>query len=281
MDFPRKVSTRTTGGRQVLVNDRPQALARFDQANWLDCRVSAYTELDDSPNFLFIDVDTLDSSVLEEILQRFEELNWKPTVLFTGSGHHIYQPVSIIDFSTKSNFNGYSELPKQFLRFVAEYLADNKADVNHNPSLKSCMVRVPGSVNSKNGLEVRIIKEWDGNRPDITSLLGIFYSWLATRKIISEKSQRPISKFRADKSSSKINWIEVLLKTPLDDYRKTIVNLVLAPYLVNVRKLDYEASFTIIRQWLDLCSSSRKLCFVADSLTSNALATASKTGYKI
>ena len=88
-----------------------------------------------------------------------------------------------------SNFNGYSELPKQFLRFVAEYLADNKADVNHNPSLKSCMARVPGSINSKNGEEVKIIQEWDGNRPSIVPLLGIFYSWLATRKIIAEKSQ--------------------------------------------------------------------------------------------
>ena len=69
MDFPRKVSTRTTGGRQVLVNDRPQALARFDQANWLDCRVSAYTELDDSPNFLFIDVDTLDHRYLKKFFK--------------------------------------------------------------------------------------------------------------------------------------------------------------------------------------------------------------------
>ena len=94
MDFPRKISTKTTEGRQILVNDKPQALARFEQANWLDCRISAYTELDDSPNFLFIDIDTRDQSVLEEILQRFEDLNWKPTVLFTGSGYHIYQPVS-------------------------------------------------------------------------------------------------------------------------------------------------------------------------------------------
>ena len=69
---------------------------RFDQANWLDCRINAYTNLDDSPNFLFIDIDTRDD--LNKILQRFEELDWKPTVLFTGSGHHIYQPVSTIDF---------------------------------------------------------------------------------------------------------------------------------------------------------------------------------------
>ena len=124
------------------------------------------------------------------------------------------------------------------------------------------------------------MQEWDGNRPDITSLLGIFYSRLATRKIIAEKSQRPISKFRADKSSSKINWIEVLLKTPLDDYRKTIVNLVLAPYLINIRQLEYQAAFNIIKSWLEQCASLRQLYFGADSLTGNALATASKTGYK-
>ena len=43
---------------------------------------------------------------------------------------------------------------------------------------------------------------------------------------------------------SKINWIEVLLRTPLDDYRKTIVNLILAPYLINIRQLEYQAAFT-------------------------------------
>ena len=58
MDFPRKISTKTTEGRQILVDDKPQALARFKQANYLDCRISAYTELDDTPNFIFIDLDT-------------------------------------------------------------------------------------------------------------------------------------------------------------------------------------------------------------------------------
>ena len=93
MDFPRKISTKTTGGRQVLVNDKPQALVRFEQSNWLDSRISAYTELDDSPNFLFIDIDTLDRSVLTKFLNRFAKFGYFPTVLFTGSGYHIYQPV--------------------------------------------------------------------------------------------------------------------------------------------------------------------------------------------
>jgi hypothetical protein len=37
IDFPRRISTKTTNGRQVLVNDKPEALARFKQANQLDC----------------------------------------------------------------------------------------------------------------------------------------------------------------------------------------------------------------------------------------------------
>ena len=83
MDFPRRISTRTTEGRQIFVNDKLQALARFKQANYLDCRISAYTELDDTPNFLFIDIDTLDLAVLRQVLDRcikfgFTQLSYSP-----------------------------------------------------------------------------------------------------------------------------------------------------------------------------------------------------------
>ncbi len=61
IDFPRTISTKTTEGRQVMVNDKEEALARFKQANYLDCRINAYSELDHSPNFIFIDIDIKDS----------------------------------------------------------------------------------------------------------------------------------------------------------------------------------------------------------------------------
>jgi Primase X len=239
----------------------------------------AYTDLDDTPNFLFIDIDSLDFSTVENLLNKCRGFAYFPTVLFTGSGYHIYQPVTAIrleDISDLAAYRQSGDLSKQFLRFVAEYLADDKADANHHPSLKSCMVRIPGSINSKNGKEVKLVQEWNGVRPSIVPLLGIFYSWLASRKIIEEKSQSPNSKFRATKSSSKINWIEVLLKT----YRKTIVNLVLAPYLVNIRRLAYEKAFEIIKQWLELCAAKRQLDFNVDSLISNALHNAKNSGYK-
>ena len=61
--WPRTVSTKATRGAQVLVYSREQALQRFKEANYLDCRISAYPsqkyrkQLKQKPNFLFIDLD--------------------------------------------------------------------------------------------------------------------------------------------------------------------------------------------------------------------------------
>ena len=35
-----------------------------------------------------------------------------------------------------------------------------------------------------------------------------------------------------------IAWI--LLQTPIDDYRKNAVSLILAPYFINIKKLSYD-----------------------------------------
>lgn len=62
--WPRTISTKTTEGRQVVVFNRMEALARFRQANGLDCRINAYPSYVEwkgmnrqPPNFLFIDLD--------------------------------------------------------------------------------------------------------------------------------------------------------------------------------------------------------------------------------
>ena len=54
--FPRTISTRTTEGRQVLVNNKEEALARFKQANYLDCRINAYSggDIKGDPNFIIL-----------------------------------------------------------------------------------------------------------------------------------------------------------------------------------------------------------------------------------
>ena len=66
--FPRTISTKTTEGRQILVNNKVEALARFKQANYLDCRINAYSKHDikGDPNFIFIDIDSTNESLLIE-----------------------------------------------------------------------------------------------------------------------------------------------------------------------------------------------------------------------
>ena len=56
-----------------------------------------------------------------------------------------------------------------------------------------------------------------------------------------------------------VPWIERLLETPIDDYRKNAVNLILAPYLINVKKLSYDAAMSIINNWLSKCGKLRRL----------------------
>lgn len=62
--WPRNISTHITERRQVLVFNREEALARFKQSNFLDCRISAYPSFThykginrQAPDFIFIDLD--------------------------------------------------------------------------------------------------------------------------------------------------------------------------------------------------------------------------------
>ena len=82
-------------------------------------------------------------------------------------------------------------------------------------------------------------------------------------------------------SRQKRRWIEdSLLQTALDDYRKTVVNLILAPYLVNIQNLSFEQASNIIHQWLNICKNERQLDFNPNHLVNAALIAARKSGYK-
>ena len=131
-------------------------------------------------------------------------------------------------------------------------------------------------------MQVKIVQSWDGQRPDIRLLLGSFYAWILTEdKKQQDKLAAIAKKFADSHNKSEIKWIENgLLNTALDDYRKTITNLVLAPYLVNIRQLPFQESSNIIENWLNKCKSQRELDFNSKHLVNAALKAASKSGYK-
>jgi Primase X len=131
------------------------------------------------------------------------------------------------------------------------------------------MIRIPGSHNSKciqrgnkSNSKVRILETWNGIRPNIKgSLLYDYYLWLANEKIKDIERQEKTSKYQSNttRTSNSIRWIERLLQTPIEDYRKNAVSLILAPYLINIKKMSVIDAFSIIEEWLNKCTSLRAL----------------------
>ena len=66
-----------------------------------------------------------------------------------------------------------------------------------------------------------------------------------------------IKKYGSDVND--IKRIEILLETPISDYTKNAISLILAPYLINIKKLPYTNAFDIIKDWLNKCDSLRRL----------------------
>jgi hypothetical protein len=146
--------------------------------------------------------------------------------------------------------------------FANGYLSENKADEQNNPSFKSCLLRIPRSINSKYNKQVTIVQKWNGYRPQLTrEFLEDFKRYLqrkdrqkqAMMNVIKRNRQNPNYDF------TYYQWIEQLLKSPIEDYRKLVIDLILSPYLINVKKLSFEESYKIIKDWLDKCNDIKKL----------------------
>ena len=77
-----------------------------------------------------------------------------------------------------------------------------------------------------------------------------------------------------------IVWIEKLLQTPIDDYRKNAVNLILAPYLINIKKVSYDNALNIINSWLSKSTELRQLDQNFDYMVRYALKYSAKNGQR-
>jgi Primase X len=172
------------------------------------------------------------------------------------------------------------DLTSKFMQFSEEFLTNKKEDPQHNPTVNSCLVRIPGTINSKCAQEVKIIQRWDGQRPAINYLLRDFRRWLIAEKLEQLRLSKNSKKAHAETiNSTKIWWIEKLLQTPVDDYRKFVVWRILALYLINIRKCSADEAFDIMRDWFDRCSELRKLQFNDDYLIKYNINSAKRNGY--
>jgi hypothetical protein len=224
------------------------------------------------------------TATLKNIKEKLQGAN--PTVLWTGNGYHIYQPIDAFILEEEEVFSNFNQPSKSFLKFAEHYLSNNKSDPLHNPSFKSCMIRIPASFNSKCILEGRdpeviIIQRWNGFRPKINLLLGSFHSYLLEERIKESQRYKELEKYRKKYATNVncIKWVDILLETPIPDYRKNAISLILAPYLINVKKLSYDDAFNIIKDWLNKCDSIRRLDSNFNYRIKYALENSIKIGY--
>src|SRR6185437_11884438 len=70
-----------------------------------------------------------------------------------------------------------------------------------------------------------------------------------------------VSEHKHEWSDNKIKWIENLLQTPIEDYRKQCLWQILCPYLVNIRNLTNEETIEILNEWLQKCGRLKKIDF--------------------
>lgn len=291
--WPRNISTSATKNCQKPLHDRERALLYYQGAMREDCRIALYPNYEEMakmgllsvgfrprPTHLFIDLDVKEfnndiheldkglKSTLKNIRRQFKEEGVVPTINWSGGGYHIHlplDPTAVLVYEEMEEFKRYDQPSVWFMRYAEQVLSKGQADYNHRTSFKSAMARVPGSRNSKYEDEaesqVRIIQRWNGVRakPSEEFMLSDFLTWLVQQEFRSKKrmGHRYATRFLPSScscDSSRINWIENILQTPIPDYRKATVALILAPYLLKVRKMSNEQAFYGIKEWSYKCT---------------------------
>lgn len=286
--FPRSIMTFKTNG-QVFVENKEQIDEYFTDANFMDCRINGYPKHDPSgrnhlyPSFIFIDLDlSLCSTckypirkldyILNQTLKRIkEEIGGHPSVLWTGGGYHIYQPIKVVTMQQEKipleffkDFEEFTpnvrvDLTTKFIRFASKYLTNGKGDPKHNPSIHSCLTRIPDSINSKYNEKVKIIQEWDSIEANANLIVPSFLDNLINTNQEYGGSIKKEFSTRYPKCITTITWIEKLLQTPIKDHRYFCLWHILIPYLVNIKKLPRNEVIFIIVEWLDKCNKTNKI----------------------
>lgn len=299
--FPRMMMTSTSNG-QFRVFSIEEIFEQCKNSNFTDCRINGYAEyieykgiLRQPPNFIFVDMDLANFDfdrrrldlALNNTLKRIKKYHGFPTVVWTGNGYHIYQPIEAIILDQQEIFSKdwfpnlfsltgkYSNwfVSEVFLKYAEIFFTSGKADPLHKPKYKTCLIRIPGSYNSKlikqgkllEEAEVKVIQQWDSHKIPIQSMLRDFRRWITQEEINQRLQNNENKKFHRNRSSIaaniNIDWIEKLLQTPLENNRKYCLFHILVPYLLNIKKMSANESIHILDKWLEKCSEIRSLDF--------------------
>jgi hypothetical protein len=154
------------------------------------------------------------------------------------------------------------------------------------------MARVPGTINTKakderkedSSADVRVVyahpSYYGVSFPDLYDLpirsgpykefFNDFYAYLVQQRINDQitKSDKRLKalifgNIGTDNTTTAVGysiwWIDRLLSVGIENHRKNLLYWVLAPYLITVRKMDYDKAYAVLEKWLDKCHNVCRL----------------------
>lgn len=202
----------------------------------------------------------------------------QPTILWTGNGYHIYIVINTKTLNLNARLVKFcphnTEVNKEFLRFAEWYLTSEKCDPEHAATLsfKSCLLRVPGSFNSKcieasafhdkeQDPQVKIVQESIGIGELNDQLIRTYRHRLIDMKLALNDKELAMRRYASNSSVlkekwdvQKYAWIEKLVAAPIANNRYFAIFRLVAPYYRRILKLPYEESEGKIREWLLECN---------------------------
>jgi hypothetical protein len=200
----------------ITVESKEQVLYQCIKGDFIDCRINAYYDVSDSdfkaglvaPSIIFIDIDLLSfggrikklEQALQDTLTEIKRIfHVNPVILHSGNGYHIYLVVNTRPLKyVKELADKCKEPSEQFLRFVPNFLTDQKCDPKQPASFKSYHLRIPNTFNGKNNAQVTLVNSNFGVAVPDKILLTEFNLYLA---------QLPRDKQKKKKYSKKVQYL--------------------------------------------------------------------------
>jgi hypothetical protein len=287
--FPRKMAAGERFG--IVVNSKEQVLYECIKANFVDCRISAYTNVIDADldaglvpsNVVFIDIDRKQFSNREEFSQTVQNtknkikqvLGINPVVIATGGGVHIVillqtRPLIYIEELK----NKIKEPSREFLKFAESWFSNGKNDSHQPNSFRNYLLRIPNTFNGKkeDKQEVILLE----SNIEVASLnktiLSEYNLYLAEQiRVKQQKKQRPFVnntvkrkvKFSTLKEllekTSGYEYVEKLYNSTIEDNRYFCVWVIFARYFTKVKGMNEEQAKEKVRDWLIRCNEVKQV----------------------
>jgi hypothetical protein len=215
------------------------------------------------------------NKTVKKIRELFQtSTTYNPTVLETGNGYHIYIVLNNtrpLEYNEK--LKAICDNPSQkFLKWIAKECSCGNSDSNNTPAFKSCYWRLPHTLNSKCGEQVKVISEFNGPLQIPSALLVDFRLYLEDKDTEQQQERKfdstvgPIHRAKFA-NNPQYSWIEnKLMQTGIDNYRKRLIWCAIAPYLIHGLGLsEVQARNQIIKWLFNKCAALRPIDFDYDN----------------